>query len=64
MALGVTKREFSSIQARCRAVILRRLNHKDQIEHLELPRTLKKFISEGLTDESQDDIDLTQNNRS
>lgn len=64
MALGVTKREFSSIQDRCRAVILRHLNHKDQIEHLELPRTLKKFISEGLTDESQDDIDLTQNNRS
>ena len=64
MALGVTKREFISIQDRCRAVILRHLNHEDQIEHLELPRTLKRFISEGLSDESQEDIDLTQNNRS
>ena len=47
MALGVTKREFVSIQDRCRAVILRHLNHEDQIEDLELPRTLKRFITEG-----------------
>lgn len=64
MALGVTKREFLSIQDRCRSVILRHLNTKDQIEQLELPRTLKRFISEGLSDESQEDIDLTKNNLS
>lgn len=64
MALGVTKREFISIQDRCRAVILGHLNHQDQIEQLELPRTLKRFISEGLSEESQEDIDLTKNNRS
>ena len=64
MALGVTKREFTSIQDRCRAVILRHLNHEDQIEELELPRTLKRFITEGLSDDSQEDIDLRQNNRS
>lgn len=64
MALGVTKREFQSIQDRCRAVILRTLNHEDQIDQLELPRTLKRFISEGLSEESQEDIDLTKNNRS
>ena len=64
MALGVTKREFISIQDRCRAVVLRHLNHQDQIEQLELPRTLKRFILEGLSEESQEDIDLTKNNRS
>jgi len=64
MALGVTKREFISIQDRCRAVILRHLNHEDEIEELELPRTLKRFITEGLSDDSQEDIDLRQNNRS
>ena len=64
MGLGVTKREFISIQDRCRTVILRHLSHEDQIEQLELPRTLKRFISEGLSEESQEDIDLTKNNRS
>ena len=64
MALGVTKREFVSIQDRCRAVILRHLNHEDQIEKLELPRTLKDFIFDGLSEECQDDIDLTKNNQS
>ena len=64
MALGVTKREFISIQDRCRAVILRHLNHEDQIEELELPCTKNWFITEGLSDDSQEDIDLRQNNRS
>ena len=63
MALGVTKREFVSIQDMCRAVILRSLNHEDQIEQLELPKTLKRFISEGLSEESQEDIDLSINNQ-
>ena len=63
MALGVTKREFVSIQDMCRAVILRSLSHEDQIEELELPKTLKRFISEGLSEESQEDIDLSKNNQ-
>ncbi len=64
MSLGVTKREFYSIQDRCRSVILRSLNHEDQIDQLELPRTLKRFVLEGLSEESQEDIDLNTNNRS
>ena len=32
MALGVTKREFISIQDRCRAVILRHLNHQMSVQ--------------------------------
>jgi len=46
--LTVAKREFVSMQDRCRAVILSRLNHEDQIEQLDLPKTLKQFTSEGL----------------
>ena len=64
MALGVTKREFYSIQDRCRSVIIKHLSREDQIDQLELPRTLKRFISEGLSEESQEDIDLTKNNLS
>ena len=36
-------------QDRCRSVILRQLTHESQIEELELPRTLKQFILEGLS---------------
>ena len=64
MALGLTKREFISIQDRCRSVILKSLNSRDQIEQLELPKTLKRFISEGLSEESQEDMDLSKNNAS
>lgn len=49
MSLGIMKREFVSIQDRCRSVILRQLTHESQIEELELPRTLKQFILEGLS---------------
>jgi SPRY domain-containing SOCS box protein 3 len=62
MSLGVTKREFTSIQDRCRSVILRHLSHEDQINQLELPKTLKRFISEGLSEDSQEDMVLTLNN--
>jgi hypothetical protein len=49
--LRVTKHD--SIQDHCRDVILRHLNHEDQIEELELPRKLKRFITEALSDDSQ-----------
>lgn len=62
MSLGIMKREFISIQDRCRAVILRQLTHENQIEELELPRTLKQFILEGLSEDTQEDMALSQNN--
>merc|ERR1712051_31385 len=65
MKLGVTKREFVSIQDRCRSVILRHLNCEEEIDQLELPRTLKHFIAEGFSaDSSQEDFDLIKNNLS
>lgn len=63
MALGVMKREFLSLQDRCRATVLRHLTREEQIDDLELPKCLKRFISEGLED-FPTDVELTQNNLS
>ena len=52
MTLGSTRREFNSMQDCCRAVILKHMSKKEEIHQLELPRTLKIFISEGLTQKS------------
>ena len=41
MSLGVMKREFLSMQDRCRATIIRNLTNEGQIEQLLLPRSLK-----------------------
>ena len=41
MSLGVMKREFLSMQDRCRATIIRSLTNERQIEQLLLPRSLK-----------------------
>ena len=47
MSLGVMKREFMSMQDRCRATIIRSLTNERQIEQLQLPKSLKvklKFL--------------------
>ena len=47
MSLGVMKREFMSMQDRCRATIIRSLTNERQIENLQLPKSLKvklKFL--------------------
>lgn len=46
MTLGLLKRDFQSLQDRCRATILCHLNHKEQIQ--KLPLRIKHFISEGV----------------
>ena len=43
--------------------MLRHLTREEQIDELELPRCLKRFISEGLED-FPTDVELTQNNLS
>ena len=45
MSLGVMKREFLSMQDRCRATIIRNLTNEGQIEQLLLPRSLKVGLS-------------------
>ena len=44
MSLGVMKREFMSMQDRCRATIIRSLTNERQIEELQLPKSLKVNI--------------------
>ena len=48
MSLGLLKREFHSLQDRCRATILGHLTHEEQIDELRLPQRIKLFIYEGL----------------
>jgi hypothetical protein len=55
MSLGLMKREFHSLQDRCRATILNHLTHKEQIDEFKLPHRIKLFIYEGL-DNFQDDV--------
>ena len=62
MALGVMRREFLSLQDRCRSVIMGRLSTEEQIDMLCLPKKLKIFISEGCEDFKTDSA-LSQNNK-
>jgi SPRY domain-containing SOCS box protein 3 len=63
MALGVMKRDFGSLQDRCRMIVIRHLTREEQIDELMLPSRLRQFISEGLEDFSAD-VQLSQNNLS
>ena len=56
------KREFVSLQDRCRAVVLRQLTDQQQIDQLPLPKSLKVYVAEGLSEDCQEDIVLVQNN--
>ena len=48
MMLGVLKRDFISLQDRCRASILTCITQEQQIDNLQLPVSLKKYILEGM----------------
>lgn len=61
MSLGLLKRDFQSLQDRCRATILSHLTHEEQIDQLKLPLRIKTFISEGL-ENFQEDVALAVNN--
>ena len=61
MSLGLLKRDFQSLQDRCRASILSQLTHEEQIDQLKLPLRIKHFISEGL-ENFQEDVALAVNN--
>ena len=50
MMLGVLKRDFISLQDRCRASILTCITQEQQIDNLQLPVSLKKYIVEGRVD--------------
>ena len=64
MSLGLLKREFHSLQDRCRATILGHLTHEEQIDELKLPQRIKLFIHEGLNNFQDDDVthNISQSN--
>lgn len=47
MALGRTKYQFLSLQHRCRAVILKSVCDREDVEYLKLPVKIKMFICES-----------------
>ena len=53
MTLGCTRQEFNSLQDRCRGAILKLLTKEEEVDELEIPRALKRFIYEGLPVDSQ-----------
>ena len=46
MMLGIQRRECVSLQEICSGVITSCLKHKEQIDQLEIPKTLKQFLYE------------------
>ena len=58
MALGVLRREFRSLQDRCRASILSRLTTEGQVDSLRLPVRMKQYVSKGLA-RFQEDVLLS-----
>ena len=50
MCLSVKKREFFSLQDRCRQSIIQHLPHKEYIQDLEIPTILKSYLQEGFVD--------------
>lgn len=51
MGLGEQRREFVGLQDRCRAVILKHIQHKDDLQHLELPKIVTWYLAEAMPDE-------------
>lgn len=46
------RHDISNLQDRCRAVILKHIQHKEQLEHLELPEIVTDYLAEAMGDES------------
>ena len=47
MCLSFMKREFTSLQDRCRQSIVQHLPHKEHVQDLEIPTILKSYLHEG-----------------
>lgn len=48
MILSATRRDFVSLQDRCRAVIAKRVRSQHQLVHLHLPPIITKYIAEAI----------------
>lgn len=48
MALGELRRDFNNLQDRCRAVILKQIKTREQLDKLDLPVVLVYYLSDAL----------------
>ncbi|XP_047000997.1 SPRY domain-containing SOCS box protein 3 [Schistocerca americana] len=53
MTLITTKRDFVNLQDRCRAIILKYVRTRSDLQLLKLPQSIKEYLSETLTDTVQ-----------
>lgn len=60
MALRTQRRDFQSLQDRCRASLLSCITHRRQVEQLKLPIIVKRFITEELKDSYENTIFTTR----
>lgn len=51
MVLAEQRHEFVGLQDRCRAEILKHIQHKDDLQQLELPKVITWYLEEGMPDE-------------
>lgn len=48
MALGELRRDFNNLQDRCRAVILKNIKRREQLDKLDLPIVLVHYLADAL----------------
>lgn len=48
MALGAMRRDFNNLQDRCRAVILKQIKRREQLDKLDLPTVLVDYLADAL----------------
>ncbi|XP_056630939.1 SPRY domain-containing SOCS box protein 3 [Diorhabda carinulata] len=53
MLLDSMKRDFVNLQDRCRAVIIKRVKNKEDLEKLFLPPQVRRYLSEGIPEIAQ-----------
>lgn len=50
MFLDCTKRDFVNLQDRCRAIIIKKIKHKSDLEKLFLPAQIRLYLSEAIAE--------------
>lgn len=64
MHLESMKRDFVNLQDRCRAVIVKKIKRKQDIEKLFLPTKIKMYLAEAIEEriEPLKPVNITNNN--
>lgn len=62
MLLDSMKRDFVNLQDRCRAVIVKRIDHKQDLENLFVPTKIRAYLAEAIVDSVEPFKPVNQNN--